>query len=161
MPHREPYIELLKQYIPYNDRDVKGIEIGCWKGEFNFALLREFGNLTMVTIDPMPHWKDVINNNEEVLPRLWILPFPSDCAVQFLKCEYDFVFIDGDHSYEQCKNDIINYEKLVKPGGIISGHNYHKHPDSAHPGVHKAVDEIYGDKVKLIEDFTWYVQKPQ
>jgi predicted O-methyltransferase YrrM len=86
------------------------------------------------------------------------MPLHSDMAANILQGQYDFIFIDGDHSYEQCRKDIVNYLRFVKPGGILSGHNYHKDPNSAHPGVHKSVDEIFGDKVKFVEDFTWYVQ---
>lgn len=37
---------------------------------------------------------------------------------------FDFVYIDGDHSYEGVKNDLeISYHK-VKKNGIICGHDY-------------------------------------
>ena len=36
----------------------------------------------------------------------------------------DFVFIDGNHTFEYVVNDISQWEKKVKPGGIISGHDY-------------------------------------
>lgn len=36
----------------------------------------------------------------------------------------DFVFIDGDHSYEGCKRDIEAWLPKVKDGGILSGHDY-------------------------------------
>ncbi len=35
----------------------------------------------------------------------------------------DFLFIDGDHSYEGVKADFENYSPLVKPGGLIAFHD--------------------------------------
>ncbi len=37
--------------------------------------------------------------------------------------EVDFVFIDGDHSWEGLKGDWEGWSPLVKPGGIISLHD--------------------------------------
>lgn len=36
----------------------------------------------------------------------------------------DFVYIDGDHSYEACKHDITVWWPKIKPGGILSGHDF-------------------------------------
>jgi len=36
---------------------------------------------------------------------------------------YDFLFIDGDHSYEGCKADWDNYSPMVRPGGLIGFHD--------------------------------------
>ena len=160
MPHKRGLEKVIKEHLPYEQKNLRGIEIGCFEGELSAHLLTEFQGLYLVTIDPSPQWDDVIERNKAHFSRLWILNQPSDVAHKILLPEYDFVFIDGDHSYEQCKKDIINYERLVIPGGIVSGHNYHKANDSAHPGVHQSVDEIYPD-VKLEHDFIWYVQKPK
>jgi predicted O-methyltransferase YrrM len=64
----------------------------------------------------------------------------------------DFVFIDGDHSYEGCKGDIEAWLPNIKPGGIIAIHDYKKHllqydeSTCPHPrpwpGVDRAVDEL-------------------
>jgi len=35
----------------------------------------------------------------------------------------DFLFIDGDHSYEGVKCDYLNYSQMVKPGGWIAFHD--------------------------------------
>lgn len=37
--------------------------------------------------------------------------------------QLDFLFIDGDHSYEGVKADFENYSPLVKPGGLIAFHD--------------------------------------
>lgn len=35
----------------------------------------------------------------------------------------DFIFIDGDHSYESVKNDIKNWKNILKKDGILCGHD--------------------------------------
>lgn len=42
----------------------------------------------------------------------------------------DFLWIDGDHSFQGCKADFENYSRFVKPGGLIGIHDYNM-PDVA------------------------------
>jgi len=50
--------------------------------------------------------------------------------------QYDFVFLDGLHTYEMVKWEIEHYSKLIRPGGALIGHDY-----DTFKGVKKAVDE--------------------
>jgi hypothetical protein len=36
----------------------------------------------------------------------------------------DFVYIDGNHDFQNVTNDIYEWSKKVRKGGIISGHDY-------------------------------------
>lgn len=47
----------------------------------------------------------------------------------------DFLFIDGDHSYEGVKSDFEMYSPLVRPGGIVAFHDIVPGPDSNVGGV--------------------------
>lgn len=60
----------------------------------------------------------------------------------------DMVFIDGDHRYETVVRDIKKAYELLKPGGLISGHDY-GHP--LWPGVKQAVDELVGGPIGVWE----------
>lgn len=55
----------------------------------------------------------------------------------------DWIYIDGDHSYEGCLRDLENSLKVVKQGGLILGDDY-GWPNAkwSKPGVTKAVDEF-------------------
>lgn len=53
----------------------------------------------------------------------------------------DFVFIDGDHSYEGAAGDIKAWLPHVKPGGIIALHDY---CSNNWPDVKRATDELLG-----------------
>jgi len=63
--------------------------------------------------------------------------YSDNCVSNFEDETLDFIFIDGHHSYEQCKKDINNYYPKIKKGGLVSGHDY----TYCH-GVMKAVDEF-------------------
>ena len=47
-----------------------------------------------------------------------------DAVKNFKDDSLDFVFIDANHRYGYVKNDIIEWTKKVKKGGIVSGHDY-------------------------------------
>lgn len=59
---------------------------------------------------------------------------------------FDMIYIDGDHSYEGCKKDLLEAYKKVKNGGYICGHDYEMNMSKANTmyqfGVKQAVDEF-------------------
>lgn len=58
----------------------------------------------------------------------------------------DFLFIDGDHTYEGAKADFITYKRLVRPGGIIALHDIVRNRfDPEMPQVYKLWAEIKND----------------
>lgn len=77
------------------------------------------------------------------LVNLSFLRMESVQAVKtFADESVDFVFIDADHDYEHCAEDIRNWSKKLKPGGILAGHDYY----DAFPGVMQAVQELVPDR---------------
>jgi len=69
----------------------------------------------------------------------------------------DFVFIDGDHSYETTLKDLIDYWPLVKTGGVFAGHDINL------TSVHNALKEFFKDKpdtkINTVENNAWYLIK--
>lgn len=59
---------------------------------------------------------------------------------------YDIIYIDGDHSYNGVKNDLMNAFNKIKNGGYIMGHDYEMNMTKAKNiynfGVKQAVDEF-------------------
>lgn len=53
----------------------------------------------------------------------------------------DFLFIDGDHTYEGVKRDFEMYHPLVRKGGLIAIHDIVKHP----PSVGCEVDRFWAE----------------
>ena len=58
---------------------------------------------------------------------------------------YDIIYIDGDHSYDGVKHDLINSFRVIKNGGYIMGHDYEMNMEKAHTnwvfGVKQAVNQ--------------------
>lgn len=79
----------------------------------------------------------------------------SKIASEYEDESLDFVFIDGDHNYDGCKKDIVNWYPKVKKGGIIAGHDYV--PDFQ--GVVDAVDEFFGKDSIEQRNCSWVVNK--
>ena len=66
--------------------------------------------------------------------------------------DVDFIFIDALHDYDNCLADIKHAMKTQKKG-IIAGHDY----APEWPGVVKAVTEVFGPNVKVV-DSLWSVE---
>jgi hypothetical protein len=67
----------------------------------------------------------------------------------------DVVYIDGNHVYEAVREDILGYSTLLKPGGVLCGHDYvHGHPVLG--GVAQAVDGLLTVD-KVFSDCSWAV----
>ena len=68
----------------------------------------------------------------------------TECAKMVDDGQIDFLYIDANHSYEGCRDDIAAWASKVKKGGIISGHDYFSEysQDGYDFGVIKAVDEL-------------------
>jgi len=65
---------------------------------------------------------------------------------------FDVVFIDGNHTYEACLDDLRCCSPLVKPGGVLLAHDYGRvHGDR----VEKAVNEFVDDSVWEIKGKAW------
>lgn len=54
----------------------------------------------------------------------------------------DFLFIDGDHTYEGVKQDFEMYQELVSDGGIIAFHDIRPHPNHSDVEVHRFWEEV-------------------
>jgi len=67
----------------------------------------------------------------------------------------DFLFIDGDHSYEGVKRDFEMYAPLVKEGGIVAFHDVCPHPPQTGCEVNKLWNEIKGEykHVEIVKDW--------
>jgi predicted O-methyltransferase YrrM len=56
--------------------------------------------------------------------------------------QLDFLFIDGDHSFEGVKADFEMYSELVRSGGLIAFHDIVPHPKEADCVVSEFWDEV-------------------
>jgi len=121
-----------------------GAEIGVNKGRFSkwmmYKMRRNKPKLFLIDNYPVyedfGYYADPVRQKacyEEAKVRLakfnceWVLKSSMEAVKDFLDNSLDFVFIDANHHYEFVVNDIAEWSKKVKPGGIVSGHDYSKH----------------------------------
>ncbi len=137
-----------------------GAEIGVRKGKFTAYLLKRFKTLTIYAVDPWVEqpegsetylswdfdaiYREFLENIKPYKNRTKILREFSWKAVEYIKDKsLDFVFIDAQHDYESVRDDIELWTPKVKPGGLLSGHDYCQ----KFPGVIKAVNEVQKPRV--------------
>jgi len=128
---------------------IVGVEVGFWKGDFGKSMLDLNPRLHWIAVDPyeeygkrkrkQPAWDGIYNKvvaKMSVHPkRFKFIRERSEKGVKKVPKGVDFVWIDGSHDYDVVVKDIRLYEKKVRRGGVLSGHDYH------HKGVSDAVDE--------------------
>jgi len=147
---------------------TKGIELGVRKGQLLFMLLDQCPKLSMLAVDAWiptkadngsewPHReyeKYVRKTAEKYADRVRILKGLSQDAVKQVKNnQYDFIFIDADHSYNACKQDILLWVPKIKHSGWLLGDDV----DRA-SGVKKAVNELLPGWKQLSPNI-WYRKK--
>ena len=72
-----------------------------------------------------------------------------DVVKNFADESLDFVYIDAAHDYKSVKDDIGEWDKKVRKGGIVAGHDYLNKLHGTDYGVKRAVDEwVKGNKIK-------------
>lgn len=54
----------------------------------------------------------------------WLIGFSEHRFDDIADESLDFVYIDGDHTYNFVMLDIILWTRKVRPGGIVSGHDF-------------------------------------
>lgn len=90
-------------------------------------------------------------SNTNHLTNTFMYQFNS-MAVEF-DTKFDFIFIDGDHTYNNVRAELIKYSKYLKPNGYIAGHDYGIAPCT------KAITEFATNNdlaVWTMEDSVWH-----
>ena len=162
---------------------IQGAEIGVFAADLSRRLLRARNDLKLHLVDSWGDYDDSLRasgdyhatltdaSQEEFYARTKsimegfqgravIHRAKSVSAARKVPDELDFVFIDADHSYEGCRSDLEAWGPKVRPGGLLSGHDY-DNSDYPQWGVKRAVDEYVAAKglqLELGENFTWFVR---
>lgn len=166
----------------------KVAEIGVFAGDLSRRLLARSPDMNLLMIDswaPAPkaeyaesedfhaslskekqdaYFSMTVHVTDFARGRRTIMRMDSKDAANVIPDEsLDLVFIDADHSYEGCRSDLRAWFSKVRPGGIVSGHDYGNDDWKFGPMVKRAVDEFaseHGLAIELGQNFTWFVQVP-
>jgi predicted O-methyltransferase YrrM len=102
------------------------LEIGCWDGGTLQHWLQNSD--TVVVIDNLMRrendWYAWARYAETDLYTIKGFSQSEDCIRDAARhAPYDFLFIDGDHTYDSVRRDWDNYSPMVREGGIIALHD--------------------------------------
>ena len=135
-------------------------EVGCWQGRSTRALadntrgavfaidhFQGVPELLYLLADKPPHWlfKTFMMNLMDCDNLVVVRQRSREAARLLDPLRFDFIFLDGDHNYQAVVDDIRWWKPMVKPGGLLAGHDYRDAP-----GVEQAVLEFL-PQAKLVE----------
>lgn len=156
-----------------------GAEVGVREGKNALAMLQSMNIKSLYLID---HWKEYTEASGHVITqeqqdnffknmsqilytfcdKIIIRRMSSADASDIIEDNsLDFVYIDGDHSYEAVKNDMKLWFKKVKEGGFLCGHDF---GNPCTPDVAKAVKDFSSENgltVHKLDDIDWLIFRPQ
>lgn len=134
----------------------KGVEVGILEGEYSEVICAANPGALLYCVDPWAVYKgyrehktqskmdDLYEKTKERLKNYnvkYVRKFSMDATKDFEDNSLDFVYIDGNHSYESALEDITEWSKKVRPGGIVSGHDFRWNR---------------GSLIKVVEAVTYY-----
>jgi hypothetical protein len=168
-----PGYKMRPAYLHILDRigtnPLVGAEIGIYLGETAEYALRHLNLRQYIMVDPYKMYGDMQRSQED-----WTEIYNKVCSIfsnrsnaqvvredssiaasRFTDGYFDFVYIDGDHSYEAVKKDLDAWFGKVRVGGVFCGH------DMQLPEVREAVTDFIGqNKLCLHTEVDWYTNVP-
>ena len=175
------YEHIYKGIVEQLDDNSLIVEIGSFKGKSAAFMAVEIANsgkkIKFDCVDPMKllgHYADSAKEHPEVYEGYDAASFhqrlitvrgyynlhamTSDDAVNLYEDKsIDFLMIDGDHSYEAVKKDVINWIPKIRPGGLIMG------DDAYVSEIQRAAQEgaaLYGLTSQLLEGLHFCIEIP-
>jgi predicted O-methyltransferase YrrM len=139
-----PYhIAITGRQIPYLFLEMElkvGVEIGVERGKNAQGLLSKIPDLTLYCVDAWEYLGGYRESKvqkhagyyDEAVYRLSpfgdrakiIRKFSMDAVKDFEDDSLDFVWIDSNHEFQSVTNDIAEWSRKVRLGGIVAGHDF-------------------------------------
>jgi hypothetical protein len=129
-----------------------GAEIGVADGRNSLTLCQAIPGLRLLCVDPWQKYRqnprggpqEQHDRNYELAQErlaafdVTFVKATSMVAVRNVPMEsLDFAYVDGHHSFDWAMQDLIEWSKRVRPGGVVSGHDFYHFKWA---GVVEAVD---------------------
>lgn len=122
---------------------TKGVEIGVDNGGYSETLLKANPKLFLTSVDPWANdayepgisgidYRQSYFNQCYRTAKKRLAPYncqivrkaSMEAVKNFKDNSLDFVYIDGNHDFANVVNDIHQWQKKVRSGGIVAGHDY-------------------------------------
>lgn len=147
---------------------ASGAEIGVASGVHSELLLKTIPELTLHCVDPwvqtdgyesfhhrrLYQWRRQAYSILRPLGAIIHRQTSMDAVKDIPDHSLDFVYIDGAHDFRHAAEDIYEWSKKVRPGGVLYGHDYILKPYGRYachvPQIVKAYVEAFSVKNWLI-----------
>ena len=164
-------IEFTRDY--FKNQEVEVCEIGVFRGENAREIHKNLNVKKFFLIDPYLEYKDYENDGSYKIVKeakiiahkrlkkwenknFWINQFSDKAIYKIKNNSLDFIYIDGNHSYNYVLSDLRNYWDKLKIGGILAGH------DIQYKEVSEALIDFIKDKdlkVQFGDRRDWWIIK--
>lgn len=117
-----------------------GVEIGVAAGYYSSVIMRHNPQMKLYGVDPWIKYEgytdyqlsstfktleETAHQRLDKYPNYTFLKeFSTDALKRFEDNSVDFVYLDGNHSDPYISQDINEWFKKIRPGGILAGHDY-------------------------------------
>ena len=136
-----------------------GLEIGVWQGVFTKQIIKSAKPSQLHLVDPWIFergmkkyfdgqedldkmygviYKRFENRSNIFVHRCTSIEFSHNVIDEF----FDWIYIDGNHSFDGVYSDLVNFYPKVKKNGLIIGDDY----GGKSKGVKKAVDQFCDER---------------
>jgi len=155
-----------------------GVEVGVWKGDLSAMILRKVRPTTLMLVDPWifdPRFSESLFGGgkatqsqadmdaifQKVRGRFsvevarGVVSIRRNTSVEAAAAtadeSVDWVYIDGNHTYEFVLEDLRSWYPKVRPGGLVAGDDYDRPGAWWGDGVTKAVNEFVKTEPVVVE----------
>ncbi len=154
--------------LNYAAKSGVGAELGVFRGHFSAVLAETLKPAKLYLVDPWTKightfgWGknsqytnfDTLTTQQaydEVAERVAKfrnhidINIVEDYSVPFLdrtEQQFDWVYLDTSHKYNDTLNELRGIDRRLKPDGVILGDDWHPNPDHMHHGVFRAVRDF-------------------
>ena len=158
---KEEHINRTNKNIIHETEPLVGVEVGVMKGNNAKKILEYLNIKKLYLVDPWVEYSNLNwsrdvpqkefnkfyqevknkfanNNNVEIIRE-----FSVNAAKNFRNDYFDFIYIDGDHTYDEIYKDLIAWYPKLKKYGVMCGDDF-GHKSGA--GVMKAVIKFTNEK---------------
>lgn len=117
-----------------------GLEIGTGWGNSGDLFLETFPEASLISLDIDQTHEAIHQLKEKHSGRFFNYTPEQFMGSDGLQYQFDYLYIDGDHSYGGVLRDIILWEPCLKPGGLLIFDDVMNREYSGMEGVKKAIE---------------------
>lgn len=138
--HSDEMYQLFDIVFPLLEDNASLVNVGTYKGKTLSLMLDYVKNFNIKSnIFTVDTWVDILygddgqdikniflENLSDNSDRFTLLELNTcDASTLFFDSSLDFVFLDTSHTFDHVYSEIECWMPKIKPGGILSGHDYH------------------------------------